>query len=42
MEPPRAFWHSSGPADLSLNGPWGWLAVATEMHSCPLPATSTA
>ncbi len=42
MEPPSDFWHSSGAVDLSLNGPWGWLAVATEMHSSPLPATSTA
>ena len=42
MEPPSDFWHSSGAVDLSLNGPWGWPAVATEMHSSPLPATSTA
>ena len=32
----------SGAVDLSLKGPWGWLAVATEMHSSPVPATSTA
>ncbi len=42
MEPPNAGWHSSGAVDVSMYGPWGWLAVATEMHSVPLPATSAA
>ncbi len=42
MEPPSAGWHSSGAVDRSTNGPCGWLAVATEMHSFPLPATFAA
>ena len=42
MEPPSAGWHSSGAVDRSMNGPWGWEAVATEMHSFPLPATLAA
>ena len=42
MEPPSDFWHSSGAVDVSWNGPWGWLAVATEMHSSAVPATFTA
>ena len=36
MEPPSAGWHSSGAVDRSTNGPWGAVAVATEMHSLPL------
>ena len=35
MEPPSAGWHSSGAVDRSTNGPWGPVAVATEMHSSP-------
>jgi hypothetical protein len=42
MDPPSDFWHSSGAVDLSVKGPWSPLAEATEMHSCPVPATSTA
>ena len=42
MEPPSAGWHSSGAVDRSTNGPWGRDAVATEMHSLPLPATLAA
>ena len=42
MEPPSAVWHSSGAVDRSVKGPWGWVAVATEMHSRPLPATLAA
>ena len=33
MDPPSDFWHSNGAVDVSMNGPWGWEAVATEMHS---------
>ena len=42
MEPPSAGWHSSGAVDRSMNGPSGCVAVATEMHSFPLPATLAA
>ena len=45
IEPPRFGWHSTGPVELSAKGPWGWVAVATEMHSAPPPpgpATRTA
>ena len=42
MEPPSAGWHSSGAVDRSTNGPWGAVAVATEMHSLPIRGTSAA
>ena len=42
MEPPSDGWHSRGAVDRSMNGPCGWVAVATEMHSLALPVTLAA
>ena len=32
MEPPSDDSHTSGLDEVSTNGPWGYLDVATEMH----------
>ncbi len=40
MDPPSDCWHTRGNTELSMNGPWGLLAVATEMHCVPLGAKS--
>ena len=42
MDPPRLVWQMSGAREVSMNGPVGSSAVATEMHCAPVAATSVA